>query len=221
MEQIELKAEKRTVLGKKVKRLRAEGIIPAILYGHKVESIPIQGEEGALSRVLAQAGTNRLIALMVGWARKPRMALIRDIQLDAITRSILHVDIYEIVETERVRAKVGLTFVGEAPMVTSGEGMLLHGVDEVEIECLPGDLVHSIEVDLADLREPGDVIQVKDLRVPDGVEITTDGEEFVVKTLWMRMAAEEEEEIEAEEAVEPGEVETIAKGKAAKEPMAE
>ena len=195
MEQIELKTQKREVLGKKVKSLRREGFVPAVLYGHETDSIPLQVEERELNRVLAQAGEHRLIALKIGRARKPHMALTRDVQWDVITGRPLHVDFYAVVMTEKITTAVPLALVGEAPAAGQAGVILLQGLDEVEIECLPGDLPEAIEVDLSGLEEIDQAIYLKDLQVPPAVEILTDGEEIVVKVGWA--AAEEvEEEIE-------------------------
>jgi len=209
MEQIELKTQKRTVLGKKVKNLRLEGLIPAVLYGHETKSLPLQVEERELNRVLAQAGGHRLIALKIGRARKRQMALARDVQWDVISRKLIHVDFYAVVMTEKVTTEVPLVFVGEAPAVAAAGVMVLQGLDEIEIECLPGDLIEAIEVDLSGLEEIDQAIYVKDLRVPPAVEILTDAEEIVAKVGWA--AAEEVEEVVVP--VEPEEVEVIVKGK--------
>ena len=206
MERIELKVEKRTILGKKVKRLRRQGLIPAIIYGHKTEPIPVQIEERELTRVLAQAGPNRLITLRLDG--QPRLALAREIQRDVITDKLLHVDFYTVVMTEKLSAEVPLVLVGESPAVERREGVLQHGIDTVEVECLPGDLIHSIEVDLSELKELGQAIYVKDLKVPPSVEILTDGEEMVVKVVPIVEEVEEEEV-----AVAPGEVEVVTKRK--------
>ena len=206
MERIELKVEKRTILGKKVKRLRRQGLIPAIIYGHKTEPIPVQIEERELTRVLAQAGPNRLITLRLDG--RPRLALAREIQRDVITDKLLHVDFYTVVMTEKLSAEVPLILVGESPAVERREGVLQHGIDTVEVECLPGDLIHSIEVDLSELKELGQAIYVKDLKVPPSVEILTDGEEMVVKVVPIVEEVEEEEV-----AVAPGEVEVVTKRK--------
>ena len=206
MERIELKVEKRTILGKKVKRLRRQGLIPAIIYGHKTEPIPVQIEERELTRVLAQAGPNRLITLRLDG--RPRLALAREIQRDVITDKLLHVDFYTVVMTEKLSAEVPLVLVGESPAVERREGVLQHGIDTVEVECLPGDLIHSIEVDLSELKELGQAIYVKDLKVPPSVEILTDGEEMVVKVVPIVEEVEEEEV-----AVAPGEVEVVTKRK--------
>ena len=209
MEQIELKTQKRTVLGKKVKSLRREGLVPAVLYGHETESLPLQVEERELDRVLAQAGEHRLIVLKIGRSRKSQMVLTRDVQWDVIARRPIHVDFYAVVMTEKITTEVPLVLVGEAPVMVQEGIMLLQSLDGVEIECLPGDLIEAIEVDLSGLEEIDQTIYVKDLRVPPAVEILTNAEEIVAKVGWA--AAEEvEEEVVP---VEPEEVEVIAKGK--------
>ncbi len=208
MGQIELKTQKREVLGKKVKSLRREGLVPAVLYGHETESLPLKVEERELDRILAQAGEHRLIALKIGRSRKSQMVLTRDVQWDVITRRPIHVDFYAVVMTEKITTEVPLALVGEAPAMIQEGIMLLQSLDEVEVECLPGDLPEAIEVDLSGLEEIDQAIYVKDLQVPPVVEILTDAEEIVVKVGWA--AAEEVEEVVP---VEPKEVEVIARGK--------
>lgn len=210
MEQIELETQKREVLGKKVKSLRREGLIPAVLYGHETAPIPLQVEERELNRVLAQAGEHRLIALKIGRARKRHMALTREVQWDVIAGKPIHVDFYAVVMTEKITTAVPLVLGGEAPAADRAGVILLQGLDEVEIECLPGDLPEAIEVDLSGLEEVDQAIYVKDLQVPRAVEILTDGEEIVVKVGW---AAAEEVEEEVVVPVALAEVEVIAKGK--------
>jgi len=212
MERVELKAEKRTVLGKKVKRLRREGIIPAVLYGHKIESMPLQVEERELRRVLSQAGEHRLIELKIGRSRKPHMVLARDVQWDVITGRPLHVDFYAVVMTEKITTAVPLVLVGEAPATEHGDVVLLQNLDEVEIECLPSDLIEAIEVDVSGLEEVDQAIYVRDLQLPPAVEILTDPDEIVARVGW---AAPEEVKEEVPEA--PEEVEVIAKGEEAEE----
>ena len=220
MEQIELKVEKRTIIGKRVKVLRREGIIPALLYGPKTEPVPIQCDERELQRVLAWAGGTNLIALRIGDAGKPEMTLVSEVQRDSITNDLYHVDFYQVVMTEKVTAEVNIVFVGEPPAVQQSDVMLLQGADSVEVECLPGDLIHSIEVELSDL-EIDDAIYVRDLQVPDNVAILTDGEELVVKVQYLYIPEEEEEEEEEWLEVAPEEVEVIAKGKEEVEEEAE
>jgi large subunit ribosomal protein L25 len=219
MEQIELKAEKRTIIGKRVKGLRREGLVPAVLYGAKTEPIPIQCDERELQRVLARAGGTNLISLRIDDAGKPKMALARGVQRDSMTNDLYHVDFYQVVMTEMVKAEVYIIFTDQPLAVQQKEFMLLQGTDSVEVECLPGDLIHSIEVDLSSLGID-DAIYVKDLQVPDNVTILTDGDELVAKVQRLRLA-EEEEEVEEEIEVAPEEVEVIAKGKEEVEEEAE
>ncbi len=217
MEQIELKTQKRKVLGKKVKSLRREGLVPAVLYGHETDSVPLQVEERELNRILAQAGGHRLISLKIGRSRKRQMALARDVQWDVISGKPLHVDFYAVVMTEKITTAVPLTFVGEAPAADQVGAIVLQGLDEVEIECLPGDLIEAIEVDVSELEEIDQAIYVKDLRVPPAVDILTDPEEIVARVAW----AAAEEVVEEVVPVAPEEVEVIAKGKEEEEPEEE
>jgi large subunit ribosomal protein L25 len=216
MEQFELKAEKRTVIGKRVKCLRREGLVPAVLYGPKAEPTPIQCDKRELQHVLARAGGTNLISLRVDDAGRPKMALAREVQRDAVTNELYHVDFYQVVMTEKVSAEVNIVLTGQSPPVQQNEAMLLQGTDWVEIECLPGDLIHSIEIDLSTLLEIDDAIYVKDLQVPDNVTILSDGDELVAKVQRLRLA-EEEEELEEMVEVAPEEVEVIAKGKEVEE----
>lgn len=208
MAQIELNGQKRSVLGKKVKNLRREGLVPAVLYGHETAPVPLQVEERELNRVLAQAGEHRLIALKVGRAKNPQMALTRDVQWNTITGRPIHVDFYAVVMTEKITTEAPLVFVGEAPAADLAGTILLQNLDEVEIECLPGDLIEAIEVDVSELKGIDQTIYVKDLRVPPTVAILTDAEEVVAKVTWAAR-----EEVEKVVPVAPAEVEVIAKGK--------
>ncbi|GAB4547499.1 MAG: 50S ribosomal protein L25/general stress protein Ctc [Anaerolineae bacterium] len=195
MDQIELKAEPRTLTGKHVKRLRAEGYVPAILYGsHDAKATPIQVEGKVLQKVLAKAGGNTLIALQIG-NKKPVLALAREIQRDAIRHNILHVDFYRVVMTEKISAEVPLVLVGEAPAVERG-GILVHGLNTVEVQCLPADLPSAIEVDLSSLTEYNDLVTVADLRVPASVTILSESDSVVARIEAPRLLEEEVEAVE-------------------------
>ncbi|MCR4406544.1 MAG: 50S ribosomal protein L25 [Anaerolineae bacterium] len=212
MEKIELKAEPRTSRGKQVKTLRRQGLVPAIMYGHRTDPVCLQVEAPELDRVLARAGGSRLITLTIGGSKGTHMALAREVQRDAITGSPLHVDFYEVTMTEKIRVEVPVVLVGESPVVARGEGMLLHMLDTIEIECLPGDLLDRIEVDVSGLDEFDKAIYVRDLNVPASIELVSEGDEMIVK---VEPLGVEEEEV-AVEAV-PAEVEVITERKAKKE----
>jgi large subunit ribosomal protein L25 len=197
MEQIELKAEPRTLVGRHVKLVRAGGCVPAVVYGSQIEATPIQVESKVLQKVLAKAGGNMLISLQVG-DRQPVMTLAREIQRDVIHHHILHVDFYQVVMTERITAEVPLVLSGEAPAVEDG-GILVHGLNTVEVQCLPADLPSAIEVDLSSMTEFNDLVTVSDLRVPSSVTILSDPESLVARIEAPRLL---EEEVAIEEGVE-------------------
>jgi large subunit ribosomal protein L25 len=206
MEQIELKAQSRTVFGKKTRALRRSGIVPGTLYGPRTEAVSLQMAAKELSAVLDKAGTNRLINLQIDGAGKPRRILAREVQRDVITQSVLHVDLYEVVMTEKITAEIPITLIGEAPAVAAKQGLLVHGLDALQVHCLPDQLSEAIEVDLSVLKEKDQAILVKDLDVEQGIEILTSPDEVVVQVLPLR-----EEVLEPIEEVvaEAAEVEVI------------
>jgi large subunit ribosomal protein L25 len=214
MEQLELNVEKRVITGKQVRHLRSAGIIPAVVFGHEIGAMSVQIPEKPLRAMLGKAGTNRLISLKIEGEKKPTLALVRDVQRDSISGAFTHVDFQAVVMTEKIRTTVRFSFVHDSPAVLSGLGMLLHGLDEVEIECLPGDLISTIEVDLAALQEVDDAIHVNDLLVPSSITVLTNPEDTVVRVNRIIEVVEEEA---AETAEKTGDVEVIRKGKGEEE----
>src|SRR6185503_4049618 len=211
MEALELKAEVRQITGKQVAQLRRQGYVPAVIYGNNLENDLIQIEAKTLRKVLAQAGTHQLIALQVG-NKRPRMTLARELQIDSIKRSYLHVDFYAVNMMEKVTAQVPVVFEGVSPAVKDLDGILVHGMTELEIECLPADLIAAIEVNIEGLIELGDMITVADLKVPSSITVLSDPESMVAKVEAPRIEEEAVEE-EAPAGTEP-EVLTAAKEKA-------
>ena len=199
MEQIELRVQKRSLVGKKTKRLRRSGLIPAILYGPRTEPISLQVKERDLRLALNRAGTNHLIALTLDEADEPRMTLAREVQRDVVTRSLLHVDFYEVVMTEKITADIPVTLVGESPIVARNAGLLVRGIDSVQVQCLPSHLLESIVVDISVLEEMEQAVLVEDLEVDEFIEILTNPEEVMVKVLPLRLEELVEEEVEAAE----------------------
>jgi large subunit ribosomal protein L25 len=198
MEQIELKVEPRTLTGRRVKKLRSQGYVPAVVYGRQAETTPIQVESKTLQKVLTKAGGNTLIALQIG-KKKPVLTLAREIQRDVIRHNILHVDFYRVVMTEKISAEIPLVLSGEPPALEEG-GILVHGLNTVEVECLPADLPSSLEVDLSSLAEFNDLVSVADLQVPSSVTILSDPDSVIARIEAPRIVEEElevpEEEIE-------------------------
>ena len=211
MEEITLNARTRTVRGKRVKQLRRKGLIPAILYGHGIEAIPLEINERDLKRTVAQARAIQLIALRIDAETTPRSVLLKEVQRGSTTRSLLHVDFQQVVMGEKITVEVPLVLVGKSPIVEQGRGIFFRGVDAVTIQCLPSELIRSVEVDISKLNQVGDIIYVADLTIPPGIELLTEGEEVVAQILPIEEEVEEVEEVVEEaaevEAIPPAEEE--------------
>ncbi|HNR95631.1 MAG TPA: 50S ribosomal protein L25 [Anaerolineae bacterium] len=214
MEQILLDAELRSMTGKAVKQLRRKGYVPGVVYGHHTAPMNVQVAERPLQLALRSAGTSHLITLNLPDQPAPKMVLVRELQRDPLKHTMQHVDFYEVIMTEKIKSDLPIILAGESRLVKSGNGLLLQGLDSVEIECLPGDLPPEITIDLSTLTEVGQTVLVRDLHVGDAVQILTDLDEMVVKIL--PPAAEEVEETPAP--AEAAEVEVVGKkGKAEEE----
>jgi large subunit ribosomal protein L25 len=209
MEQIELTAAPRQVIGKQVKALRRSGQVPAILYGRSMEPVALQVDARTLNRVLSQVGQSQLIKLNVE-GQEPQMALAREIHREPITGSLYHVDFMAVSMTERIKVQVQIALVGESPAVQRGEGVLVQALNSVDIECLPGDLINAIRVDVSVLDKVDAQVAVKDLSVPAGIQILANPDEMVVRVTPVREEKVEEVVPVAEVAAE---VEVIEKGK--------
>jgi large subunit ribosomal protein L25 len=210
MDEVVIKANHRQVVGKKVKVLRREGILPAVVYGHNVDSIPISLDMREASRILERISPSALVVVDVDGEQ--HYTLVRDKQRNPIRGSILHVDFQAVSLDETVRADLNIKIVGEAPAVETYLGIVVPSLEQLSIECLPKDLPDNIEVDISGLNEIGDSLLVRDLVAPNGVEILSDPEDVVVVVI--AQAAEEEVEEEEVEIVEEGmEPEVIERGK--------
>jgi large subunit ribosomal protein L25 len=211
MEQLELAAAPRRVTGKQVKALRRAGQVPAILYGRNVEPVSIQLDVKPLNRVLSRAGQSRLIKLTVQGQAEPHMALARAIHREPITGNLYHVDFMAVSMTEKIKVQVQVILVGESPAVQRGEGVLVHAINNVEIQCLPGDLIDAIRVDVSALDKIDAQVVVKELKVSEGIEILASPDEMVVRVTPVKEEKAEEVVVPTGEAA--AEVEVIEKGK--------
>ncbi len=213
--QIELAVTPRSILGKKVKRLRRQGITPANIYGHALPSQAVQVPTPDLARTIRIVGRNAMLQLHVEGEKKRRPVFVRHVQSDPITDEFLHVDFYQVSLKEKIRLEVPLVIVGEAPAVDVYHGILLQSVNVITVEGLPADLPPHIEVDVSGLAEIDDAVHVKDLEVTPDVTLLVDPELVVAKVAAPRLVEEEvEEEVEVpEEAVEGEKVEAEAEEK--------
>ncbi|MCS6789074.1 MAG: 50S ribosomal protein L25 [Patescibacteria group bacterium] len=173
---MDLKVQIRKNLGKKVKNLRNQGLIPAELYGHNISNMHLVVNFKDFNNVYRQAGESSIINLVIedDKSKNNIPVLIHDIQRDYLNGNILHIDFYQIKMDEKIRTYVPLKFVGESPAVKNYGGILNKSMLEIEIEALPKDLPHEVEVDVSNLKELGQSIYVRDLKLPKGVRILID-----------------------------------------------
>jgi large subunit ribosomal protein L25 len=188
---IELKAQERAVTGHKVKHLRGQGIMPAVLYGKKQDSVTLQVPLKDFEQTLKQAGESTLVYLSVGEQVHP--TIINDVARHPLTGNPIHADFYKVRLDEKIKASVPVVFVGESPAVKDLAGIFIRNVNELEVEALPADLPHQIEVDISKLAKFGDQITLKDVKVVNAVLVG--GEDEIIATI---QEPKSEEELEAE-----------------------
>lgn len=221
MDDLTLTAEKRDVLGKRNRFLRRQGITPAHLFGHNIESQALQCDTVELKRIIAHAGATRLINLRITGEKRPKGVFIREIQRDVISKQLLHVDFYQVKMGEKMEVEVPVILVGEAPAMKAKGRMLAHSITSLHIECLPDKVPPQIEVDISILEEIEQAIHVKDIVLDPDITVHTDPEQLVVKVAEAVVKVEEVEEVvEEEEAAAEAEAEAPAEG-AAEQPPAE
>ena len=211
MEDLKLQANKRSVLGKKTRFLRRQGITPTHLFGHSLESIPLQCDTANLQRVVSRAGKTRLISLKIEEDKKPRNVFIREIQRNVFTGTLLHVDFYQIRMEEKIKADIPIILVGEAPAMKEKGRILIHTLDNLSIECLPDKLPPQLEIDLSLLEDLDQAIHVRDIAFGPDITLITDPDQMVVKV--SEVHVEKVEEVE-EGVVEEVEEEVAAEDKA-------
>ncbi|HEY80834.1 MAG TPA: 50S ribosomal protein L25 [Caldilineae bacterium] len=201
-----LNVEPRTVTGRHVKRVRAAGFVPAVVYGQGEPATPIQFREIDMVRILRSGGLSQLIELK-GLA-KPMNVLVKEVQRHPIRRTILHVDFYRVQMDVKIQTNVPVHTTGESEAIKGG-AVLIHHMDNITVECLPGNIPEALVADLSKLKTLDDVITVADLPVPEGVVVLAEPEAPVFSlTISRKLAAEEAAgEAEAGEDEEAGESE--------------
>lgn len=174
---ITLKAVKRTEVGKKANKLRAQDLIPAVMYGNKIAAENLTVKYIDFKRVYSKAGESALVELET--EGKKHNVLIHDIQLAPMSGKFTHVDFFQVNMKEEVETEIPLEFVGEAPAVKALGGVLVKTMDEISVKCLPADLPEKYTIDISTLATFDDVIAVKDLKISDKVEIMIDAETVI------------------------------------------
>jgi large subunit ribosomal protein L25 len=213
-QQVKLKAEKRTVVGRNaIKKIKKEGLVPGVIYGSQAEPIALQVESRALTNVLAHASSEHvLVELEIAddGQSSTRLALIQEVQHHPLKRQLLHVDFHAVSATEKITSEVPIEAFGDPIGVRTFGGLLEYSLRLLEVECFPQDLPDIIRLDVSNLNI-GESLHVRDIPLSSGVEALTDADLTVVSVVASRVG---EEVVETAETQAAPEVITEKKGEA-------
>lgn len=199
-----LSATERDLLGKKVRVLRQTGFVPAVIYGHNKQTIPLSIKAKDFDLVYGTSGSSTLISLEIK-DKKPIKVLIHGVQLNPVKGTVLHVDFYQVNLKEKIRTVIPLHLIGQSDAVEIDGGNLLSVKDEIEVECLPEDLIQHIDVDISALKGFDDIIRIEDLKIPESITVLDDPEDTLVSV----SAPRSEEELAELESTPVAEIENI------------
>jgi large subunit ribosomal protein L25 len=217
MAEVTLEVARREQSGKGVARkLRADGKIPAVVYGGHREPVAIEVDRKAVSELVQKSehGVRSVFLLKMAGTDQQRHAMIKEVTIDPVSRKMMHIDFVRVVMDEKVRVTVPVHLHGTSIGVKEG-GLLDFQVRDIHIECLPNAIPDSIEVDVSPLGSH-DYYRVKDLNLPEGVKVLDDPERVVVGVTHARAEITETPAEEAAAAA-PAEPEVIKKGKTEEE----
>jgi len=223
---LELLAKIRSELGHQAEQVRKQGFIPAVLYGQKVKNLNLSVNANKFEKVYQEAGESTLIKLKVDENKeksakgeisplrggKERVVLIHDVVKDSVNGRFIHIDFNQVRMDQTITVEVPLVFVGESEAIKDQGGVLIKSIQDVEIEALPQDLIHEIEVDISVLKTFDDNIYIKDLKVSEKVKLTAEPEEVIASVIPPR-SEEELEKLEETPIEEVEGVEVEEKGK--------
>jgi large subunit ribosomal protein L25 len=178
MDKVKLSAKIRDVFGRKTKKGKKEGLVPAVVYGKKVKPQSVWIKAIDFSRLLKKSGESTMIELEIDEKDK-RNVIIYEIQKDPVAGNYIHADFFQVRMDEEIEKAVELSYIGEAPAVKELGGVLVKSLDEITVKCLPADLPSEIEVDITILKTFEDHIVIKDLKISPKVKIDIDPETVV------------------------------------------
>lgn len=207
MKRVKLEVAKRDAFRKKLKNLRKSGILPANIYGKDIKSTAVQIPYKEFEKIFKEEGQTGLIDVTLDGQVSP--SLIKNVQIDPLSRNILHADFHKVNLKEKIKAMIKVELVGQAKAVLEKIGMLIRPLSEVEVEALPENLPEKIEVSVEKLAAIDEQILVSDLKAQDGVVILTDPGQVVVKITEL-ISKEAQEQAKAEEAAKVQAVEEQA-----------
>ncbi|MSU26152.1 MAG: 50S ribosomal protein L25 [Candidatus Levybacteria bacterium] len=191
-----LQAQKREIVGKKVRKLRREGFIPANIYGKSVISTSIQIKEEDFNPLFKEVGQTGLIDIEINGEKKP--VLVQNYHKEPLSRKVLHVNFYQVNLKEKIKSMIPVIMVGIPIAVSEKIGLLLQPISEVEVEALPAELPEKFEINVEHLSEIDDQVTVEDIKAPEGVTIISELSQIVAKI--DDLISDETKELIAEEA---------------------
>ncbi|MCJ7677451.1 MAG: 50S ribosomal protein L25 [Anaerolineales bacterium] len=186
----QIKAEARAVIGKQVKALRRAGLVPAVIYGAGLEPIAIELKSREAERALARATGATLFDLELGG--ETHKVLVREVQRHSIRRDLRHVDFLKVAMDKLIRAVVPIELSGEAPAVKTLGGVLVSGVQSIEVEALPADLPDRVTISIDVLAKIDDKVTVADLALGKGVRVLTSADDVVARVIYQAIEVIEE-----------------------------
>lgn len=192
----------RAVMGKRVKQLRRQGILPVHMYGSDIQAQSLQGEAAELRRLLTRVGTNIPVSVRVEGTDDENICFVREVQRHPVTEDLVHIDFIRVDVSQTISAEVPITLTGTAPATQQG-GTLLQSLTSLLVEALPMNIPSAIEIDVSGLDDFEKSIVVSDISVASNVTILTERDEFVarvspprVETDEFAISAEDEEGVE-------------------------
>lgn len=201
-EQFTIMAQERQITGKQVRNLRAQGLIPANISGGAIPSIAIQLPTAELNGLLKRHGAG-VLRIHVGANARAETAILSRIERNPITTAVLHVDFRRVKLDQVMHSRVPIHLTGEAPAIKIHGGLLLHLLDTVEIESLPGNIPESVTLDISSLEEMNSLLTVGDIQLPANVKMISPASEPVVTIKAPRIEVVEVEAPAATPVVEP------------------
>lgn len=178
VQNIVLEAKKRIIVGKKVSQLLSTGMVPAVMYGHGFDNVLVSVDAQQFRKVFAKSGYNTVISLQI--EGEACDVLVHDVTLNPVTDNVVHIDFLRIRKDQKIETAIPIVIVGESTVVKDLGGSLIHELDEIEVRCLPKDLIEKFEIDISTIQEFNTPIRVKDLKIPATLEVLTDMEGMIV-----------------------------------------
>jgi large subunit ribosomal protein L25 len=170
MTAINLKSKIREEVGKNLEKFRKDGLIPAVVYGHKIKPQTLWINYLDFEKVFDKAGESTVIELDIDGKNKVN-ALIHDTQNDPITDKFTHIDFFQIRMDEEIETEVPVELFGESSLIKETGGILVQNIDAIPVKCLPGDLPHEFKLDISKIKTFEDHLKISDLEIPEKVEI--------------------------------------------------